>query len=185
MRFSSFAVALLSVGLTPAAAAIFDFAGDSEAVVVNDDLKIPGESPLELCDKVDHALDTVTITRVDLAPNPPLPGQPLVIEAIGTVKQPIEKGAYVQLTVKYGLIRLISTKADLCEQIGNVDLECPVERGILKVSKTVELPKEIPPGKYTVLADVFNADKSHITCLTATVVFPRGGSHNIFGTFDL
>ena len=30
-------------------------------------------------------------------------------------------------------------------------------------------------GKYTVLADVISADDEKITCLTATVVFSRGG----------
>lgn len=49
------------------------------------------------------------------------------------------------LTVKYGLIRLISTKADLCEQIGEVDLECPLEAGDLAITKSVDLPAEIPP----------------------------------------
>lgn len=61
------------------------------------------------------------------------------------MKQTIEEGAYVLLTVKYGLIRLVSTKADLCEQIGNVDLECPVKAGDLEITKTVDLPNEIPP----------------------------------------
>lgn len=72
-------------------------------------------------------------------------GKDLVIKATGTVKQDIEKGAYVLLQVKYGLIRLISTKADLCEQIENVDLECPIEKGDLTVTKSVKLPAEIPP----------------------------------------
>lgn len=67
-----------------------------------------------------------------------------MIKAKGSVKQKIEEGAYVLLTVKYGLIRLISTKADLCEQIGNVDLKCPVEKGEVEVVKTVDLPAEIP-----------------------------------------
>jgi len=49
------------------------------------------------------------------------------------------------LTVKYGLIKLISTKADLCEQIANVQLECPVEKGELNIEKVVSLPGEIPP----------------------------------------
>jgi hypothetical protein len=186
MRLSSVAAALLSVGLSPAVAAFFDFGtGAGSEVTINDGTAIPGESPLQLCDKVDHSKDTVSIERVDLSPNPPLAGQELVIEAIGTVLQPIEKGAYVQLTVKYGLIRLISTKADLCEQISNVDLECPVERGVLRITKSVELPKEIPPGKYSVVADVFNADDSHITCLSATVMFHRGGSGKLFPNFDL
>lgn len=120
-----------------------------------------------------------------------------MIKAKGTVKQKIEEGAYVLLTVKYGLIRLISTKADLCEQIGNVDLKCPVEAGDLEILKTVDLPAEIPPvrsypycfsychsnivqGKYTVLADVFTVEDVQITCLTATVEFSRS-SKGLFG----
>jgi hypothetical protein len=121
-----------------------------------------------------------------------------LIKAKGSVKQKIEEGAYVLLTVKYGLIRLISTKADLCEQIGNVDLKCPVEKGEVEVTKSVDLPAEIPSvrgrflshfdclansaqGKYTVLADVFTADDVQITCLTATVTFSRS-SKGFFGS---
>lgn len=69
----------------------------------------------------------------------------MVIKAKGSVKQTIEEGAYVLLTVKYGLIRIITTKADLCEQIGEVDLECPLKSGELEITKAVDLPKEIPP----------------------------------------
>lgn len=72
-------------------------------------------------------------------------GTELVIKAVGTVYETIEEGAYVNLSVKYGLIRLINTKADLCEQIKNVDLECPIEKGIISITKSVDLPKEIPP----------------------------------------
>lgn len=59
--------------------------------------------------------------------------------------QDIEDGAYVNLQVKYGLIRLINTQADLCEQIKNVELECPIKKGVITVTKSVDLPKEIPP----------------------------------------
>lgn len=71
-------------------------------------------------------------------------GQELVIKASGVVSETVEEGAYVALQVKYGLIRLISTKADLCEQVKNVDMECPIEAGPLTFLKSVELPKEIP-----------------------------------------
>jgi hypothetical protein len=57
----------------------------------------------------------------------------------------VEEGAYINLQVKYGLIRLVNTKADLCEQIKNVDLECPLKKGKAILTKTVDLPKEIPP----------------------------------------
>lgn len=49
------------------------------------------------------------------------------------------------LQVKYGLIRLINQEADLCKQVANVDLECPIKAGRITIIKDVELPKEIPP----------------------------------------
>lgn len=72
-------------------------------------------------------------------------GQTLLIEANGVVREDIVDGAYVNLEVKYGYIRLINTKADLCEQIKNVELECPIKKGLISIVKSVDLPKEIPP----------------------------------------
>jgi hypothetical protein len=69
----------------------------------------------------------------------------LTIEASGELLEDIEKGAYVILQVKYGLIRLVNTQADLCEQVSNVDLECPIKKGKTTITKDVELPNEIPP----------------------------------------
>ncbi|KAI1750043.1 phosphatidylinositol transfer protein [Xylaria castorea] len=139
-------------------------------VSVNDAQKVPGDSPLQFCD-TDHEQDTVNIEQVDLLPNPPEAGNKLIIRATGTVSKPIEKDAYVKLIVKYGLIRLISTTADLCEQVENVDLECPIEEGVLSITKSVDIPKEVPPGTYNVYADVYNSDDTPITCLQATVTF--------------
>lgn len=51
----------------------------------------------------------------------------------------------MNLQVKYGYIRLINTKADLCDEIKNVDLECPIKKGRISIIKQVDLPKEIPP----------------------------------------
>merc|ERR1712169_110941 len=125
--------------------------GNAPDAIANDDNKIPGDSPLQFCPG-DHSKDLVTIESVDLSPNPPKAGNELVIKAKGTIKETIEEGAYVLLTVKYGLIRLITTNVDL--------------------------PAEIPPGKYTVLADVYTAKDVQITCLTATVAFSRGSFFN-------
>lgn len=72
-------------------------------------------------------------------------GKELLITASGTIKKRIEQGAKVKISVKYGLIKLLTTEADLCEQIANVDLECPLEPGDRDIVKTVDLPAEIPP----------------------------------------
>ncbi|KFY90649.1 hypothetical protein V500_05054 [Pseudogymnoascus sp. VKM F-4518 (FW-2643)] len=172
-----FLAALAPLLLSTSALAIWN---DKQSHLLDDtDKKIPGVSPLEHC-SAEFAGDILTLEHVNLNPNPPLAGQTLTIEALGTFKEPIGKGAYVVIQVKYGLIKLLSTTADLCEQIKEVDLECPIEAGQTKITKEVELPAQIPPGKYTVTADVFTEDDRQITCLSATVQFK--GS---FGSFEL
>lgn len=72
-------------------------------------------------------------------------GANLTIDVVGTLLETVKEGAYVNLQVKYGLIRLVNTKADLCEQVKNIDLECPIKKGKTTITKDVTLPKEIPP----------------------------------------
>lgn len=80
-------------------------------------------------------------------------GTKLSIAAEGTLHEDVEAGAKVHLQVKFGLITLINQEADLCDQVKNVELECPLKKGDLKLTKEVELPKAIPPvyGPYHVL----------------------------------
>lgn len=68
----------------------------------------------------------------------------LSIEAKGNFTLKVEDGAYINLSVKYGLIGIINQKTDLCEQMKNIDEPCPLE-GVKSVTKEVELPKQIPP----------------------------------------
>jgi hypothetical protein len=63
------------------------------------------------------------------------------------LREKVDVGAYVALQVKYGVITLIKQTVDLCEQVKNVELECPLE-GRVKFVKDVELPREIPPVRY-------------------------------------
>lgn len=168
MRLSAAAVALLAAG----AQGLSLFGRDDQKVITKDELDVPGQSPLQFCDAARED-DIIQIEKVDLTPNPPEAGKALVIQARGTVKEPIEKDAYVMLQVKYGYIRLVNTKVDLCDQITNVNLECPIEDGVLEITKSIDLPNEIPPGKYTVHADVFTSDSRHITCLDAVVTFGK------------
>lgn len=139
MKLSAFLLSVLTVSSASAFA--------TSSFPSSTDLKIPGDSPLELCNK-EHRADIIHIDRVDLNPNPPEAGHELIIKAKGTVHQTIEEGAYVLLVVKYGLIKLLTQKADLCEQITNVNMECPIEKGAVELTKSVELPNEIPPVRY-------------------------------------
>jgi hypothetical protein len=51
----------------------------------------------------------------------------------------------MHLQVKYGLITLINQEADGCDTIGKADLECPLDKGEMTLTKDVALPREIPP----------------------------------------
>jgi hypothetical protein len=97
----------------------------------------------------------------------------------------------MHIQVKYGLITLINQERDLCETIEKADLECPLKKGEMSMTKDVDLPNEIPPvcrvptlklrsweltctqGTYTVIADVYTESGKKITCLTAKVAFHR------------
>ncbi|EMC93340.1 hypothetical protein BAUCODRAFT_52594, partial [Baudoinia panamericana UAMH 10762] len=139
---------------------------------VDDSLSVPGENPLHHCK--DPANDVLSLERVDLDPNPPKPGQNLTVTARGILKADIEDGAKVHLQVKFGLITIIRQTTDLCDAVKNVNLECPLHKdNATELTKTVTLPREIPPGKYTVIADVDTKDADKITCLMATVEFHR------------
>ncbi|KAI4618085.1 uncharacterized protein J4E87_008095 [Alternaria ethzedia] len=142
-----------------------------DQVTIKEEYKVPGDNPLYFCG--DPADDLLKIEKVDLSPNPPKPGEKLSIKATGDFKEEVGEGFKMHLQVKYGLITLINQNADGCETIKKGDLECPLKKGEMSLTKDVDLPREIPPGTYTVLADVFTAEGDKITCLTAKIAFHR------------
>ncbi|KAK9370986.1 ML domain-containing protein [Lipomyces kononenkoae] len=132
---------------------------------------IPGDSPIAVCDIDTSQILDIKYLKID--PNPPLKGAELYIEGEGYLAEQINDGSFVELEVRYGFIRLVKETIDLCEQLANADRPCPLEKGTIKFSKTVELPNEIPPGKYNVIARAYKEDYQMIACLTASVEFPR------------
>ncbi|KAH6673729.1 ML domain-containing protein [Halenospora varia] len=166
-----FSVTLASLFLsTLVASEGLSFFGGGQKVLDDKGGAVPGDNPLTHC-KADHSSDILNLEKVDLTPNPPHAGSTLTIEANGELLEQVEKGAYVNIQVKWGIVKILTTKADLCEQVSNVDLECPIKKGKVTITKDVELPKEIPPGTYTVSADAYTVDEKHIVCLDATVTF--------------
>ncbi|KAK9459847.1 ML domain-containing protein [Lipomyces oligophaga] len=177
MKFSGFAyfvavaaaatsaVDALSVQQTP-----LDFENQA-AVAAAPTRPIPGKSPVAICDL--DVKQLVDIKYLNINPNPPQKGEDLYIEGEGYLYDTITEGAFVEVEVRYGFIRLVKETIDLCEQLEKADHSCPLEKGTIKFSKSVELPSEIPPGKYNVVARAFKEDYTEITCLTASVEFSR------------
>ncbi|KAI5951085.1 NPC2 [Candida jiufengensis] len=131
---------------------------------------VPGGSPIEVCDiALPQLLD---LKEVIISPNPPQTGANLTFTAKGNIDKTIVDGAYVEVDVRYGFIKLIHQTYDICEEITKIDLECPIEKGEQIIKKIVEIPDEVPPGKYIVNARAFTKDDEFITCLSATIEFP-------------
>lgn len=90
--------------------------------------------------------DPIQIESITISPDPPRPGQDLTVKVNAQVSETIEDGAYADVTVKLGLIKLLEKHFDLCEEarIANATVQCPVESGSYTVQHTVALPREIP-----------------------------------------
>ncbi|KAK7680113.1 Phosphatidylglycerol/phosphatidylinositol transfer protein [Cerrena zonata] len=130
---------------------------------------VPGGSPIVQCDAT--APQLLDLQKVEIIPNPPQKGANFSFTAEGILAEDVEDGAYVEVDVRYGYIRLIHQTFDLCEEITKVDLECPIEKGKQVITKEVEIPNEVPPGRYIVNAKAYTKDDVFITCLSATVDF--------------
>ncbi|KAF9694177.1 hypothetical protein EKO04_007729 [Ascochyta lentis] len=169
--------ALLLAGLSAVSVSAVPSMGASwvpNQVTVKEEFKVPGDNPLYFCaDPADYILQ---IEKVDLDPNPPKPGEKLSIKASGDFKEEVGQGSTMHLQVKYGLITLINQERDACDTIEQADLKCPLKKGELSLTKDVDLPREIPPGTYTVLADVYTEEGDKITCLTAKIAFHRSNN---------
>ncbi|KAI9598917.1 ML domain-containing protein [Syncephalis fuscata] len=111
------------------------------------------------------------IEDIQLNPDPPGRGQTLHINATGTFSEAVVEGSYAQVEVKYGFIKLINKKFDLCKEITQADVECPLGPGKITLERSIDLPKEIPPGKFHVKARVFSGDDTPIACLNAEIEF--------------
>lgn len=75
-------------------------------------------------------------------------GETLSIKATGNFKEEVGEGFTMHLQVKYGIITLINQNADGCETIKKGDLDCPLKKGEMSLTKDVDLPKEIPPVRF-------------------------------------
>ncbi|KAJ7485925.1 MD-2-related lipid-recognition domain-containing protein [Mycena latifolia] len=120
--------------------------------------------------------NVLQLESLTISPDPPVPGKDLTITAKGYARESIEDGAYADVTVKLGLIKLLSKTFDICEEArkANVSISCPVAEGKYVVVQTVVLPKEIPPAKFIVQVRAYTVDDDDMLCLDLEVDFlPR------------
>ncbi|KAJ3215368.1 Phosphatidylglycerol/phosphatidylinositol transfer protein [Dinochytrium kinnereticum] len=103
--------------------------------------------------------------RISLIPDPPKRGKPLTVEVLGDLSEDVTVGSYADVIAKLGVIKLVEKRLDLCEEIKQIGRECPVQKGSQEITHTVDIPREVPPGKYSISVDAFTADGKPLTCL--------------------
>jgi hypothetical protein len=131
---------------------------------------VPGDSPLCFCD--DPSGDILKIKDISLSPNPPVPGQKLFIKALGDLRSTVCGPIIVRLTVQYGYITIFNKPLDMCDYKDEIEPgmeKCEFKPKLYNITKTADIPKQIPPGVYTVTANAETEAGKTITCLTAKV----------------
>ncbi|KAF8735486.1 hypothetical protein AX14_001982 [Amanita brunnescens Koide BX004] len=115
----------------------------------------------------------IQLQSLEVSPDPPKAGQSLTVKAKANVQDVIEEGAYADVTVKLGLIKLLHKRFDLCEEArnSNASVTCPVQPGPYEVEQTVQLPKEIPRAKFHVDVQGYTVDDEELLCLKLMVDF--------------
>ncbi|KAI8981291.1 ML domain-containing protein [Trametes punicea] len=132
-------------------------------------------------DWVDCGTDShvVHINSIEVSPDPPKRGEDLTITVEGVADEDVQNGAYADVTVKVGVIKILQKEFDVCEEAlkANASIQCPVKKGPHKVVQTVTLPKEIPPAQFKVNIRGYTEDDEDMVCLDLMMDFrPKSGS---------
>ncbi|EJC98807.1 uncharacterized protein FOMMEDRAFT_143165 [Fomitiporia mediterranea MF3/22] len=117
--------------------------------------------------------DPIQIKSIEVSPDPPKPGQDMTVKVTAYAQERIEEGAYADVLVKIGVIKLLEKRFDLCEEARNAqtDVQCPVNEGDYVVEQTVALPKEVPRAKFLVQVRGYTKDDDNLVCTDITVDF--------------
>ncbi|GAA5810717.1 hypothetical protein MFLAVUS_004143 [Mucor flavus] len=115
------------------------------------------------------------IRSIKITPDILTPGAELTLEAEGTLLETVDLGSFADVQVKLGVVTLIRKKFDLCETLEDnkdkIDLQCPIERGDLKIIQKITLPKEIPKAIFHVYVNAFTAHDDDLACIRIKVNF--------------
>ncbi|KAI9460885.1 ML domain-containing protein [Lactarius psammicola] len=119
--------------------------------------------------------DPIQIESITVSPDPPKPGQDLTVLVKAQAQEQVQDGAYADVQVKLGLIKILQKQFDLCKEArnANTSVQCPVEKGSYVVEHTVALPKEIPQAKFNVNVQAYTIDDDDLFCVKLEVSFMR------------
>lgn len=134
---------------------------------------------------VDRGLptDALQIKSMTVTPDPPKPGSPVTLRIDATATRAIEDGAYFDLVVKLGLIKLIERKYDLFAELRGggaegLELSCdtsdgkrPMPKGDTVLTAVIGLPREVPRAKLKLQVRAYTVDDDDLAAVDFDVDF--------------
>ncbi|KZT30465.1 hypothetical protein NEOLEDRAFT_1126020 [Neolentinus lepideus HHB14362 ss-1] len=167
--------------LSTLAALAFAFVGLVSATPLDQQLTLsPSDGTVRISESWDYdvcgqSTDAIQIKSIDVTPDPPKPGQNMTVNVKAYVQEVVEDGAYVDVVVKMGLVKLLQKRFDICDEARKAEttIQCPVQPGDYEVEQVADLPKEIPPGKFLVNVRGYTADDDNLVCLNLNVDFRK------------
>lgn len=125
--------------------------------------------------------DPLIINSITATPDAPQPGSPWKLAINATVLETIKEGAYLDVTVKLGLINLLQKRYDLFECLNGKHPEIPltlddkqvgpIEKGKVDMTLALNLKREVPPAKFKILVGGYSAEEGDLFSIDATVDF--------------
>lgn len=118
--------------------------------------------------------DVLQVEDVVVTPDPPKPGDACTIILRGTANAAITNGAFLVITVKLGLVKLLAKRCDLFAELkqgrsdgmdwslesGGVDE--PIRPGKVGLVCSLDLPANMPRAKFTVDVRGYNGDEENL-----------------------
>ena len=116
--------------------------------------------------------DLFNLESLELSPDPPRRSSPLTVKLKGYLKEKLDEGV-VEYEAKFGGFTLATGKLDGCPTLKEEPKlpQCPVAAGKIDVTHTVDLPWQIPPGRYLINAKGKRSiDDKQIFCIDLDVL---------------
>ncbi|WOO77364.1 Phosphatidylglycerol/phosphatidylinositol transfer protein [Vanrija pseudolonga] len=102
-------------------------------------------------------------------------GKELTVSFRTTVSEVLDEGAYADVAVNIGLVKVLRKQYDLCEEARNLNtsIQCPAQQGEYYVEHTFDLAKTIPEAKFNIKVRGFTVKEEPLVCLDLVVDFIR------------
>ena len=124
--------------------------------------------------------DPLQTYSIECTPDPPAPGKDLKVVIKAAVTDEIAQGAYADVVVKLGLVKLLQKRFDLFEELRNrpewsltADSGggAPLRKGDVVITFDGRLPREIPRAKFTIDVRAYTADEEDLAAVKLNVAF--------------